>query len=221
MRLPKLIITLFCIISTCALASRTDLHLFQYSIFNRDKTENHFVYFSDLLSAKLPKLSSELRVNQNLAEYGHLRLVLIKGDDEKLIKPNEVITSLADMDSYWINNNILAFLSGRVYIKNGTAFVKSDFFWGELRGEYPNTVISLELPLDGDAYDNTNDSHSIAILLALSNDLTGCNQRISRMKLLSEAHKKAQSLVSTQMVIGKKLLELVEKSIKEFKNECA
>jgi len=221
MRLPRLTLLLFYVISTSAFATRTDLHLFQYSIFNRDKTESHFIYFKDLLGAKLPKLSSELRVNQNLKEYGNLRLILIKDDEEKLVQPIDIISSLADMDSYWINNNILAFLTGRVYIKNGTAFVKSEFFWGELRGQYPNAAISLELPLDGDAFDNTNDSHSIAVLLALSNDLTGCDKPVQHMKLLNEAHKKAQSLVLTQMIVGKKLLELVEKSIKEFKSECA
>jgi hypothetical protein len=202
-------------------AERTELHLFQYGFTNTEELRTAFLDFRDLLGEKMPRLAVELDLNIASSAVARLALKPIGGDGGGLESVGERLASLEARRRYWRETGALGVLTGRVRQVDGTPHVHTAFFWGELRGPYQHEVIDLELPVTGETYDSTNDSHSVATLYALAHELgADCGTRAGAFYLLSEAQKRANAVSADDPELGGKLETLVDRAIKALRERC-
>ncbi len=191
MRLSKLILIFFII--TCDVVSkaedRLELHIFQYTDHNSKK--GSFDEFQYMLGEKLLRFPDMLYKKEELKKLSilsQLKLNLVINDDGKLSLPSNFFGSLEEKHKYWEETGALAVLTGRVYEKENISYVNTTFFWGDLRGLYRGEMIKLKFPMIGSYYDSTKDSHLVAILYALSQEINkNCEEITSALYLLSEA----------------------------------
>ena len=113
-------------------------------------------------------------------------------------------------------------LTGYVKEKGEIPYAYSTFFWGKLRGPYPNEMINLKLPLLGKTFDDTYDSHSVAVLYALAQESKhGCYNAAEIIKLLSEAQKRAKAIAEDFPELAAELEAMVVAAINEIRRDCS
>lgn len=201
---------------------RSDLHLFQYGRTNTDLLKTAFFDFRDMLAEKLPKLSAELSRKATIPAVSHLKLNPVLNEKGELERPEVRVGSLADKRLYWLQTGALSVLTGHVRQQGGIPYVYTTFFWGQLRGPYTDEMITLKLPVTGEAFDSTYDSHSVAILYALAHEIRqDCVKINESIYLLSEAHKHAKAISSDFPELGAELEALVVNAINEIKSDCS
>lgn len=124
---------------------------------------------------------------------------------------------------YWKQTGALGVLTGHVREQGNIPYAYSTFFWGELRGSYPNQMITLKLPLVGESFDNTSDSHSVAVLYALAQESkgNGCSNTAEIIKLLSEAQKRAKAIADDSPKLAAELEGMVVAAINEIQKDCS
>ncbi len=224
MRLPRLVLlfVLLLWVSASQADKRTELHLFQYGRTNTDQLKTAFYDFRDLLSEKLPMLSSELVQEVNIPALSQLRLKPVTDSDGELLRPNTRVGSLDDKRRYWSETGALGVLTGYVTQQEEIPYVHTTFYWGKLRGAYLAESITLKLPVVGESFDSTYDSHSVATLYALAHEIKqDCSNVSATVYLLSEAHKRAQAVSGDFPEFGADLENMIVNAIDKIRGECS
>ena len=224
MRLPRLVLlsVLLIWVAPSQADKRTELHLFQYGRTNTDQLKTAFYDFRDLLSEKLPMLSAELVQEVNIPALSQLRLNPVIGENGELLRPNTRVGSLDDKRQYWSETGALGVLTGYVTLQETIPYVHTTFYWGKLRGAYLAETITLKLPVVGESFDSTYDSHSVATLYALAHEIKqGCSNLSAAIYLLSEAHKRAQAVSSDFPEFGAELENIVVNAINKLRVDCS
>lgn len=202
-------------------AERTELHLFQYGRANSDRLKIAFLDFRDLLLEKMPKLAVEVQRESIIEPLDRLALKQIKLPDGSLETADVKVGNVDKRRKYWLETGALGVLTGYVREDDGRPWVHTSFFWGTLRGPWGTETIDLVLPVDGAAFDTTNDSHSVATLYALAQQIgEDCARDQDGFRLLSEAAKRAQAVTMDLYELGAKLQDLVHLAIEELKERC-
>lgn len=224
MRLPGLTILtpLILLWSMIGLAQeRAELHLFQYGRTNTEPLMTAFLDFRDMLSEKLPNLSVELSSRTSIASISLLSLKPVTDAEGKLLRPEQRMANLAEKQRYWNDTGALGVLTGHVVQRDAIPFVRTTFFWGNLRGPYEQEMIRLELPVTGELFDSTYDSHSVAIIYAFAHGVQrDCDSAPATIALLSEAHKRAQAVQADSPDLGAELVALVLHAIETIREAC-
>lgn len=225
MRLSKVAIFISVFLSAAASQAeeRTEVHLFHYGRTNTAPRQTAFYDFRDMLVEKLPKLASELlRMEVSVPAASHLCLKSVLDENGKWLPPEEQVGSLEAKRLYWLTTGALGVLTGYVREQGEIPYAYSTFFWGQLKGPYPDEVIDLKLPLIGESFDNTYDSHSVAILYALAQESKkGCDNAAEIIKLLSEAQKRAKAVADEFPELGAQLEAIVVAAIDDIRGECS
>ena len=220
MRLPVVILSalLICILFDASAKERTELHLFKYARINTESSATAFLDFQDLLYEKMPKLASELKGSIDISALDQLMLKLILDDDGKLERPSG---SLDGRRKHWKETGALGLLTGYVDEQNNIPFIHTTFFLGDLHGADVQEVIDIEIPVTGEAFDTTNDSHSVATLYALAHEIgKDCKHSASAFYLLSEAGKRSLAVRNDNPELGTYLQGIVEKALVDLKDKC-
>lgn len=226
MRLSAMILLWAMCLSTAVRGQRTELHLFQYGRTNTPQAQAAFLDFRDLLAANLPILSQEVSHGHDIStlpeSLSQLKLTSIMDANHQLQRPEGKVGSLAQRRKYWRDTGALGLLTGHVGQTDNIPQVHTQFYWGTLGGGSGQESIELTLPVVGAAFDNTNDSHAIAVLYALAHDTphTKCQQISGSIYLLSEAHKRALAVQSDLPEIGSRLITLVNNAINKIRHDC-
>jgi len=228
MRLSKLILLLIFILITALwiessqAEGRSDLHLFQYGRTNTDLLKTAFLDFRDMLAEKLPQLSGRLSPNATNQVVSHLKLNPVLNEKGVLERPEVRVGSLADKRQYWLETGALILLTGHMRLHDGVPYVYTTFFWGNLKGPYTEETIKIKLPVTGEAFDSTYDSHSVAILYALAHEIgQDCHNIKESIYLLGEASLHAQAISEDYPELGAKLGTLVDNAIDIMKSDCS
>jgi hypothetical protein len=101
-------------------------------------------------------------------------------------------------------------------------YVYTTFYWGDLKGPYPEEMVQLVLPLVGESFDNTSDSHSVAVLYAMAQEIKqDCKNIAEIMVLLSEAQKRARAISGELPELSVKLENMVINAIENMRSECS
>lgn len=222
MRLSGVILAITFSLSTLAVAQRTELHLFQYGRTNTPQAQAAFLDFRDLLAANLPILSQEVAQGYALPALAQLKLKSVLDANQQLQRPEQKVGSLEQRRNYWRDTGALGVLTGYVSREDNIPQVHTQFYWGALGANFGHESIELTLPVVGSAFDNTNDSHAVAVLYALAHDIKDdkCQQISASIYLLSEAHKRAQAIESDLPQIGTALKNLVNDAISKLRQDC-
>ncbi len=216
-----LIAALTACVPTGYTANRTQVHLFQYGRTHQPAFQTAFLDFQDMLRDKLPRLASEVQRTGSMAIVTELALHPILGEGARLQTPDERAGSLAARRHYWTETGALSILTGKVLTKDSTPYIATTYFWGELRGPYPEEMLDITLPVTEEQFNTTDDSHSVATLYALAHEIgKDCNNRANAVRLLSEAHKRAKAVAADAPELGTRLEALVEAAIKSLKERC-
>lgn len=202
---------------------RTEVHLFQYGRTNTATLQTAFNDFRDMLEENLPKLASELlKMEVKVSALSHLRLKSVVDEKGELLRPEMRVGSLDAKRQYWLQTGALGVLTGHVKEQGETPHAHSTFFWGELKGPFPDEMINLTLPLVGESFDNTSDSHSVAVLYALAQESKcGCNNAAEIIKMLSEAQKRAKAIANDFPKLAARLEDMVIAAIDEIRKDCS
>lgn len=222
MRLSLLIsiLILFSLISGAQGQERTKLHLFKYARTNTDTLKTAFLDFQDLLQEKMPRLASEL-VDRGDIQIPAVERLMLKPvvDDEGNLRRSPA--SLEARRKYWHETGALGVLTGYVKQEENAPYIRTTFFWGGLHGPDADETIDLELPVTGDAFDTTDDSHSVATLYALAHEIgRECSQSATTFYLLSEADKRAKAVSNDAPELGSDLQEMVTQAIAALRDRC-
>lgn len=225
MRLSKLAILFFVFLwtATSQAEERTEVHLFRYGRTNTASLQTAFNDFQDMLVEKLPKLASELlKMKVEIPALSHLRLKPVLDENGQLLRPEARVGSLDAERQYWLQTGALSVLTGHIREQGGTTYAYSTFFWGALRGPYPDEMITLKLPLVGESFDNTSDSHSVAVLYALAQESRHeCVNAAEIVKLLSEAQKRAKAIADDFPELAAELEAIVVAAINKIQGDCS
>lgn len=230
MHLPRLVIIALCIMWSFPVVAedRTAVHLFQYGRTNTPAMRAAFQDFHDLLVEKLPKLAAEMLKadiglqTQAKSSLEKLSLKSVRDNEGVLMRPEFMVASVDEKRNYWLQTGALGVLTGHIRQQEQTLYANTTFYWGQLKGPFPDEVITLKLPLVGETFDTTSDSHSIAVLYALAQEARqGCNHVADAIKLLSEAHKRAKSITEDFQAMGSELEVIVVDAIESIKGECS
>jgi len=180
-----------------------------------------FSDFRALLTEKLPRLSAELSRHGEIPALLRLRVKPVIGENGKLLLPETRIGSLADKRKYWMQTGALGILTGYIEQPDDTPYVHTTFYWGKLSGPYPDEMITLELPGFGKSFDSTNDSHSVATLYALAQEIKhDCNNVADTVYLLSEAQKRASAVAGEFPELGAELKKMIVTAINTLRSNC-
>lgn len=221
MRLPYLISLLLLLSIPSYAQQRTELYLFQYGLTTTEQRAALFEDFRYVLEEKMPRLSDELALGDKLPVLTALRVVPVLDENNKLRRPSELIGNLQLRHKYWHDVGALALLTGVVNVNGNTPSIHTTLYWGQLKAPLEQEMIDIQLPLTGNFYDTTFDSHSVAILYAIANQPdVSCQQFTSIIALLSEAQKRALAVAEQQEELGNALVAKVEQSIQALKTEC-
>ena len=223
MRLPAGLIYLSLLLCSAAAAAqqRADLHLFQYGLTTTEQRAALFEDFRYVLEEKMPRLSDELALGEALPVLKAIRIVPVIGDNNQLRRPSELIGNLQLRQRYWHDVGALALLTGVVDVQADVPSIRTTLYWGKLKPAGAQEMIDIELPLTGNYFDTTFDSHSVAILYAIANQPdVGCNKFTAIIALLSEALKRAKAISTQQPQLGGELEQKIEQSILALKAEC-
>jgi hypothetical protein len=200
---------------------RTELHLFRYGRTYSEDLRAAFLDFRDLMLEKLPRLAAELDPEVSIPAVAQLALRAIEGEGECLESAGDRLASLEARRRYWLETGALALLTGHMQQLDGTPHVHTVFYWGPLRGPYPKEMIDLKLPVTGDSFDTTEDSHSVATLYALAHYLgADCSASAAAFYLLSEAQKRANAVAADAPELLGDLETLVTRAIEALRNRC-
>lgn len=224
MRLSRVVFLIMMILWVPAslAGERTEVHLFQYGRTNTDMLKTAFLDFRDMLGEKLPRLSAELSREINIPALSHLKLKSVMDGSGALLRPEARVGSLDAKRQYWLQTGALSVLTGHVRQQKETPYVFTTFFWGNLRGPYSNEMITLKLPVDGESFDNTYDSHSVAVLYALAQETKhDCVNSVEIIRLLSEAQKRARAISIDLPDLAAELEGIVVTAIDEIRSECS
>jgi hypothetical protein len=218
------LLILFCALSQAQAQERTELHLFKYAGTDAENLKTAFLNFKDLMREQMPLLSSELveelenRGGIDIPAVGRLMLKPIVDEQGNL---RVSAGSLDDRRRYWRETGALGVLTGKLQLKQDIPTIRTFFRWGELHAPDANETITLELPVNGEAFDTTNDSHSVATLYALAHEIgRDCVQRASAFYLLSEADKRARAVAEDNVGMGTELQLMVSQAIAALRERC-
>ncbi|MBZ9610539.1 hypothetical protein [Rheinheimera maricola] len=222
MRLSVAVANLLLFFTAVAFAQqRSDLHLFQYGLTSTDQRAALFEDFRYVLEEKMPRLSDELSLSEALPVLKAIRVVPVKDEHDKLRRPSELIGNLQLRQRYWDDVGALALLTGVVDMQGAVPSIHTTLYWGKLKPPLAQEMIDIELPLTGNYFDTTFDSHSVAILYAIANQPdVQCNQFTAIVALLSEALKRAKAIAVQQAALGGELEQKIQQSILALKSEC-
>lgn len=202
-------------------ANRTQVHLFQYGRTHQPTLQTAFLDFQDMLRDKLPRLATEVQHTVSMDVIAELSLRRILGEGAQLRSPDELAGSLAARRRYWAETGALSVLTGKVLTKDRKPYIATTYFWGELRGPYPEEMLDITLPVTEEQFNTTYDSHSVATLYALAHEIgKDCDNRANAVRLLSEAHKRAQAVAADAPELGTRLEAIVEAAIVALKERC-
>ena len=216
MRVPALFVLIFfCWIGIGDAQHRAELHLFQYANVNTNVQRVAYEDFRGLLVHNLPRLSEELEITHPAVE--RLRLNAL---DEESGQPSRV-GSLASRRTYWSETGALGVLTGYILLRDGTPHIHTNFFWGDLHSSDASEMIELELPVTGDAFSTTHDSHSVATLYALAHEISAdCDHVSEAIYLLNMALLRATSVGRDFQELGAMLTSTIEAAIAELREPC-
>lgn len=225
MRLPvRLLIFATLLASAPAGASaqtRTDVHLFRYAGI-RPQTAAAFDEFQAALREQL------LTLGQSLASASpdapQLRLERITADGApgaELADPIVLIPSFEAERKWWRDKGALALLTGRLgRIPGDGLAILSRVFWGDLGDDPADMSLNIELPLDGDYYDDSKDSHAAAILFAFANHLPHeCAHLPERFAILSAAQQLALAVTGSDPGLGDALLQRITEALRDLQRQ--
>ncbi|HEX5793235.1 MAG TPA: hypothetical protein VFY01_08135 [Rheinheimera sp.] len=197
------------------------MHLFQYGLTSTEQRAALFEDFRYVLEEKMPRLSDELALGDALPVLKAIRIVPVTDDNDKLRRPSELIGNLQQRQQYWSEVGALALLTGFVDVQGDVPSIRTTLYWGKLKPPLAQEMIDIELPLSGNYFDTTFDSHSVAILYAIANQPdVECNKFTAIISLLSEAQKRAKAISVQQAALGNELQQKIEQSILALKAEC-
>lgn len=202
---------------------RTEVHLFQYGRTSSDLLSIAFVDFRDMLEEKLPRLSAEMmQTEATNPALSQLRLKSVTDENGVLLRPEARVGSLDDKRRYWRQTGALSVLTGHVKQQGGIPYVYTTFYWGDLRGPYPEEMVQLVLPVVGESFDNTSDSHSVAVLYAMAQEIKqDCKNTAEIIFLLSEAQKRARAISGDLPELSAELENMVIAAIENIRSECS
>ena len=214
MRLPGLLIVILvvCLFSRVFAAQlRTDVHLFRYAAVSSYNAEGQFEEFKYALHEQIINLGQSLERSVPEAASLELKQILEQGT-RQLAKPDTKFSSYRQMTEYWRLEGALAILTGRIGTRapDPGFDIFSNVFWGEIGAQEVGTSVDFQLPLTGEFYDATKDSHAAAILYAFAMHLPNDEAFLpKRYKLLSDAWLRACAAASENASLGTDILALI------------
>lgn len=221
MRMPYVLSFLLLLSAPLSAQQRAELYLFQYGLTNTEQRAALFEDFRYVLEEKMPRLSDELALGDKLPVLKAIRVVPVLDNNNQLRRPADLIGNQQQRHKYWQDVGALALLTGVVTLQGATPSIHTTLYWGQLKPPLQQEMIDIELPLTGNYYDTTFDSHSVAILYAIANQPdVGCQQFTSIIALLSEAQKRALAITEQQAELGNALQDKIAESIQALKAEC-
>lgn len=198
--------------------ARTDVHLFRYAGI-RPQTAAAFDEFQAALREQLLTLGQSLSTASPDAIHLRLERIVAGGaPGAELADPITLIPSFDAERRWWRDKGALALLTGRLSrIQDDGLAILSRVFWGDLGDSAAEMSISIELPLDGEYYDDSKDSHAAAILFAFANHLPpDCAREPERFAILSAAQQLALAVANSDPGLGGALLQRVSESLRDL-----
>ncbi|MGI9503079.1 MAG: hypothetical protein ACR2RE_08510, partial [Geminicoccaceae bacterium] len=204
-------------LASAALAEhRTKVHLLPFSNIARAEMMDHYLEFGGVISRKMGLIPGELssvnemnvEIVENLELCAHAQLFPLSNCqfDSNPASKNK-------RGEYWqVVDGVLGLISGIVDPSDrNQLIIRADFFWGNLRGSYPDTQISLEVPIDANHYDGTRDAVSIATMYALANYLSrDCENNVDFHRVMAVARENADALAGDLPNMGTRLVSLID-----------
>jgi hypothetical protein len=195
------------------LGRRLQVSLFRYAGSEEGEPKTYFSRFKGILRDKLTVLVEEL--TNSSPGFAYLKsLTLEPGGNEGF---GDNLNSEAAVQRYWLGSRSLILLRGSIVPERDSSYsAQTRIFFGELRGALPNASLPVKLPIDGEQFANTNDSHSLAIYYALAMDAARLGDDPAHViTLLSRAQDKIRDL-SRRQDLSPAVMEIqkaVEKAI--------
>jgi len=115
--------------------------------------------------------------------------------------------------TYWEQTGSLQLLAGLCMSSQSGEVMRSQVFFGDLKGKLPSESYLADLPVDPNEFSNTRDLHTVSMLYALAQEAR--NRQLGQdlvIDYLSEAR-----TIASQMTLssGKQLKEAIDKSLVE------
>ncbi len=231
MRLPITLIFLIGFASAAMAQGRSEIHMFKYGGLG-PKVPALIDEFRYIFGEKLLLLSTEMLDGEHdhaLTTISNLKLKPVM-DDENLEDPSLRVGSLTERNNYWRATGALAVLTGRVRSNDTTAIsIKSTFFLGDLGDKLGGQSVSVELPVDANAYDTTKDSHSVTVLASLAVNLiypdamsgnADCTNVAAAFALINQADLRTGSVKADDEATGRTLEKIVDSATKSVEVAC-
>lgn len=206
---------------------RLIIPLFRYAGSTESVASNNFSLFQAVITTKLNALVGEVQQRVSMQGdastsngatdigLGYLRALQLYIPQDGPI-PDSLNTP-EKLETYWRKQNALQLLRGELW-SGKPYFVDSHIFVGDLRGDFPSTVINVRLAIRPELIGNNNDSHSLVTYYALAMDAKRlkCDPAIVR-NLLSRAWSVMQDLNRREGGMVGDMIEL-ERSLKHELN---
>lgn len=196
---------------------KSEIAIFRYK-GAKPNTEaaNRFDIFRECIEQKIINFKKELSQDTDpnvLDKFNEISLIL-KGDEDKFKNNKEI--------NEWLKSQpkVLNLLRGAITSDDGKTFkVFSRFYLGELKGYLKNDIVIVDLPLTGEEFANTKDSHTVVILysLAMEAKLLGFPKNEIAI-ILKAAENKISDLERRRNILDGDLLDL-KRAITNASNE--
>ncbi|MCP4672426.1 MAG: hypothetical protein GY857_14105 [Desulfobacula sp.] len=161
-----LILSIFFIgINDLALAdSKNKVVIFEYDgISKGDTSDTKFSVFKGILKDKISDLERYILHDETHSIKDSQKIYVNYMNEDTFTTKDGVLRWLKNQSS------VLCLLRGTIVSDDNVHYiVKSHFYLGELKGDFPYDVIKISLPVSSKELGNTQDSHSIVILYALA-----------------------------------------------------
>jgi hypothetical protein len=119
---------------------------------------NRGVLLRAMLEEKLTRLADQLEQVDPTSAAKRLKLVAAEGADSM---------SNEERDQRWHSEHLLEISSGLMFGREGVIFAKSDLFLGDLTTP---PSFSVEMKVEPEEFERTNDSQALAVVIALARD---------------------------------------------------
>jgi hypothetical protein len=155
--------------STCDVVLRVPrltISLFQYHGVVDQTRKSYFSQFRGILSETIENLAGRSAQSTRLKDLAKLNLSPA-GDATPPEEPADILRT----QEYWCNTASLQLLRGNLIpAEAGGYLVRSRVFLGDLKGELPQSTVTLEFPLDAKSYRLASEAHFLLLYYSLAMD---------------------------------------------------
>ena len=164
-----------------------------------------FDTFETLVRSKANSLRGMFSPDDKRFDYLS-RLSVVRTGDEFILN-NEAA------HNYWQQTGSLQLLAGLCMTSQSGEVMRSQIFFGDLKGKLPSESFQADLPVSPSEFSNTRDLHTASMLYALAQEAR--NRQLGQdlvIDYLSEAHTIAGQIDSNS---GKQLRDAIDESLRE------